>query len=210
MKKCKNCESLVLGQKRLCDTCIRISDNKSSRISKKVRGKKRKIELIKLHGNKCIMCNEIKPISCMCFHHVDSNKKLFTLDRDMLSKKSWNEILQESEKCDLLCQNCHLIIHEKERSLFTGQKQITIKLKAKYLERKKMLLDLKNNKCEKCSYSSEYIQCFHFHHIDPSTKKFHLNCTKLASKSIKDIMLEFSKCQLLCANCHMDLEYSFN
>ena len=48
-------------------------------------------------------------------------------------------------------------------------------------------------------------QVFNFHHRDPSTKKF--EWTKLRLQSIKTIIEELDKCDLLCANCHV-IEHS--
>ena len=66
----------------------------------------RKIELIKLNGGAC-KCGYNKCIRALEFHHKDPKVKLFGLSLNNLWSKSWEEILAESQKCELLCSNCH-------------------------------------------------------------------------------------------------------
>lgn len=59
-------------------------------------------------------------------------------------------------------------------------------------------------KCIICGYN-KCIAVLSFHHRDPSIKKFNIN--NATSKSWKTIKEEIKKCDLLCANCHMELHY---
>jgi len=58
--------------------------------------------------------------------------------------------------------------------------------------------------CSICGYSRSH-RALQFHHLDPATKEFHLgqagHCRSLARSRI-----EASKCILLCANCHAEVE----
>lgn len=58
--------------------------------------------------------------------------------------------------------------------------------------------------CAICGYSRSY-RALQFHHLDPATKEFHLghggHCRSLARSRN-----EASKCILLCANCHAEVE----
>lgn len=44
----------------------------------------------------------------------------------------------------------------------------------------------------------------HFHHVDPSKKRFALRLA--TSKSLADYREELTKCVLVCANCHGEIE----
>ncbi len=74
-----------------------------------------------------------------------------------------------------------------------------IKLTAK--ENKQRAVDLFGGCCTKCGYS-KCMKALHFHHIDPSTKKY--KPSALFKKSWDFIVEELDKCVLLCANCHAE------
>lgn len=59
-------------------------------------------------------------------------------------------------------------------------------------------------KCEICGYDA-CMAALHFHHIDPSTKRFNLGMKGLA-RSLDTVRAEAAKCALLCANCHAEVE----
>jgi hypothetical protein len=71
------------------------------------------------------------------------------------------------------------------------------------LKRKLYLIELRGGKCEICGYDKN-LSAFDFHHIDKNTKESQLDQSKLSNSSMKYIMNEFSKCQVLCANCHRE------
>jgi hypothetical protein len=78
----------------------------------------RKFKLIELRGNKgCEKCGYIKNLGALDFHHIDSSTKSFTLDSRKLSNKSWQSIVNEFEKCVILCANCHREHHNPELSI---------------------------------------------------------------------------------------------
>jgi hypothetical protein len=58
--------------------------------------------------------------------------------------------------------------------------------------------------CRLCGYS-RCIAALHFHHLDPTEKHFALASEGL-TRSIADARDEASKCVLLCANCHAEVE----
>lgn len=75
------------------------------------RGLERKCLLISNAGGKCQICGYDKCRDALTFHHREPSTKLFGLSIDNLWSRSLTAILQEAEKCDLLCSNCH---REKE------------------------------------------------------------------------------------------------
>jgi hypothetical protein len=78
----------------------------------------RKFKLIELRGNTgCEKCGYIKNLGALDFHHIDSANKSFTLDSRKLSNKSWESIINEFEKCIILCANCHREYHNPELNI---------------------------------------------------------------------------------------------
>jgi hypothetical protein len=56
--------------------------------------------------------------------------------------------------------------------------------------------------CQDCGYN-KCIGALHFHHLDKSSKSFHVS-----SRSLEASRKEAQKCALLCANCHYEREYN--
>jgi|APSaa5957512535_1039671.scaffolds.fasta_scaffold77284_5 hypothetical protein len=73
------------------------------------------------------------------------------------------------------------------------------------LLRKDKLVEMSGGGCKGCGYS-KCMRALHFHHIDPSTKLFGLTLHNLWCKNWEEVLLEFNKCKLLCANCHSEEE----
>lgn len=62
----------------------------------------------------CIKCGEDHQ-ACMDFHHRDPSTKKGEVGRMLGDFKSKKSILEEIEKCDVLCANCHRKHHWEER-----------------------------------------------------------------------------------------------
>ncbi len=71
--------------------------------------------------------------------------------------------------------------------------------------RKKELVAISGGKCCKCGYNKS-IKALTFHHRNPEEKVFPLCINNLWSKAWDKIILEHSKCDLLCMNCHAEIE----
>lgn len=71
--------------------------------------RQRKIEAIDYLGGVCKRCNQQQHPAVFEFHHRNPDEK----DRDpsKLLGLSWEKIVQELDKCDLLCANCHRLTH---------------------------------------------------------------------------------------------------
>lgn len=68
---------------------------------------------IYLKGEKCLHCG-IKdlPRCCYAFHHRNPETKSGKLSGWLYSLNShWDKIIPELIECDLLCMNCHTILH---------------------------------------------------------------------------------------------------
>ncbi len=71
-----------------------------------------KYKLIDAHGGKCKRCGYKRSKSALQFHHKDPSQKEFTISKKI---KSFEVLLQESMKCELVCSNCHAEIHDDLR-----------------------------------------------------------------------------------------------
>jgi hypothetical protein len=61
-------------------------------------------------NKKCLVCSESHP-SCLEFHHKNPLEKEGNL-AEMIGHSSRNKVLEEIEKCILVCANCHRKIHD--------------------------------------------------------------------------------------------------
>lgn len=97
-------------RRRLCYQC------KECRAKIKAqKGKKNKERAIEIKGGACSICGYCRCYKALEFHHKDEK----TYDISKLLKKSWKlnekKILQELDKCMLVCSNCHREIHSDDQ-----------------------------------------------------------------------------------------------
>jgi transposase-like protein len=69
---------------------------------------------------------------------------------------------------------------------------------------KEILVEEAGGACRICGYDL-YVGALHFHHLDPSTKRFHVSHAGTTG-ALKAMREEARKCVLLCANCHAEVE----
>lgn len=68
------------------------------------------------------------------------------------------------------------------------------------------LIQQRGGKCEKCGYDKN-MSALEFHHLHPEEKEFTLDSRNLERHSDEEILKEFDKCILLCANCHAEFHH---
>ncbi len=124
--KCQGCGCDILNQrvtkgrlKKWCNESCRnqwrykndpITINRDTYSEQKLRGYSNKWKAFQYKGGKCQTCGESRPAT-LCFHHRDLSQKEFNLDGRTFANRKWSLIKDEVDKCDLLCHNCHHIIH---------------------------------------------------------------------------------------------------
>jgi transposase-like protein len=69
---------------------------------------------------------------------------------------------------------------------------------------KEILVEEAGGACRICGYDV-YVGALHFHHLDPSTKRFQVSHAGTTG-ALKTMREEARKCVLLCANCHAEVE----
>jgi hypothetical protein len=69
------------------------------------------------------------------------------------------------------------------------------------------LVEEAGGRCVACGYD-RCVAALHFHHVDPSEKRFAIGGRGLA-RAMEDLREEAKKCVLVCANCHAEVEAGF-
>ena len=92
-------------------------DRKSESFKIKERRNFLKRRLVEHRGGKCEICNYDKCIRALEFHHADPQSKEISISKELFRDKAPNENLfnklkKETEKCILVCRNCHAEIHQ--------------------------------------------------------------------------------------------------
>lgn len=72
------------------------------------------------------------------------------------------------------------------------------------LKRKMSLIEYKGGKCIRCGYN-KYSGALEFHHRNPDEKEF--NLSQFRNSALERLIKEVDKCDLLCANCHREVEH---
>lgn len=81
-----------------------------TRENTKIKARKIKTELISKKGGGCKLCGYNKNIKALSFHHL--NDKKFELTQTNIIKFNKKTIIDEANKCVVLCLNCHQEIHD--------------------------------------------------------------------------------------------------
>lgn len=71
-------------------------------------------------------------------------------------------------------------------------------------ERKAALVEMLGGSCNRCGYD-KCNRALDFHHKDPATKRFSISNYGMCRKW-DDLVAEVKKCELLCRNCHAEIE----
>ena len=107
----------------------------------------RRLLLIEMSGGECVRCGN-NDIDTLEFNHLDRFDKLFQLDKRGMDK-SWEKIVAEWEKCELLCPACH---REYTRGQYS-RGEITSwskDLHGEYLHGTARMYHEKKCRCERC------------------------------------------------------------
>jgi hypothetical protein len=70
---------------------------------------------------------------------------------------------------------------------------------------KKLAVEYKGGKCQRCGYD-RCLRALQFHHRDRASKAFALSSVQ--KTLLTSVTGELDKCDLLCANCHAEVESS--
>ena len=100
---------ITYGQTRkYCYECSPTDKTRAEQIT--VLRKAMKKQAVKIKGGKCEKCGYDKCIAVLQFHHINPKEKSFGLSENGIFH-SWDKYLEEVNKCELLCSNCHIETH---------------------------------------------------------------------------------------------------
>lgn len=144
-------------------------------------------------GQPCADCGQVLEPSCMDYDHI-RKPKIENIARMVVHNATKESILEEISKCELVCLLCH-----NRRT----QKRLDEQGPNKYPAHVQRNIDIINKtKSVPCEYCGNQYEPFNmqFDHLDPLVKE--ANVSQLKSAKLDKLMLEISKCRVLCAVCH--------
>jgi hypothetical protein len=71
--------------------------------------------------------------------------------------------------------------------------------------RQEQLIALSGGQCIRCGYD-RCSRALSFHHREPGQKEFSLNSREILTQPWERVLAEAAKCELVCLNCHMEIE----
>lgn len=141
-------------------------------------------EKITINGKICFLRNRSNCLKCSPYKADRTSKKEFRIVSCTICNKEY----KYRSGSGVGTKTCYSCAAYKRRA----------KLKLK-------MVNYKGGKCEKCGYNKCH-KALQFHHIDPSNKDINLSASLAANHKWDKIQPELDKCQLLCANCHIEIE----
>ena len=111
---------------------------------------------------------------------------------------------RRNQLAGLLCRRCG-------DPLSDSQRKGRVCWKCLYADRAAARLDraykLVGEACWRCGYTKGAAgrRVLDFHHVNPESKCFPLDCRHIINRSWTAVFSEMSKCVLLCANCHREV-----
>lgn len=94
---CAICLRETDARRRMCNSC-----------RTRIRRYRTKQAAVSYKGGKCGRCGWKENIAGLQFHHPNNDKEF---EIGTAANKSWESIIQELDKCELLCANCHAVEH---------------------------------------------------------------------------------------------------
>lgn len=118
----KTCKTGKYGKDTICKLCATkqtklIASKTPERqiYNTKVRVRNNKIKALTYLGSKCKCCGityDGTNAVIFDFHHIKPDEKEMKPTKALTM--SWDNLLKEIQKCELLCSNCHRIKHKQE------------------------------------------------------------------------------------------------
>lgn len=135
----------------------------------------------------CADCGGVFPTCSMEFDHRDPTEKVCAISR--MTTFSWQAVLKEVEKCDIVCACCHRLRTAKgDNSYHT-----------RIYRFHRIIVDALKTRvpCADCGRSMQPAQ-MDFDHLHEKVS----NVSHLLSGPTDRLVAEIAKCQVVGANCH--------
>lgn len=88
------------------------------------------------------------------------------------------------------------------RTIEEKQKLNVLRVLKRRREVKRQLVEYKGGKCQRCGYNKCF-RALEFHHRNPLEKEYQIS---YVSNSFETLKKETDKCDLVCSNCHREIE----
>lgn len=151
-------------------------------------------DILNYAGNKCVLCGYNRCSAALEFHHVDASTKDIGISALIRRHPTLGDLIEEVNKCVLLCVNCHREAHAKMYGVVSKQALSHRKLK-------QQCVDYKGGGCLLCGYN-KILGALECHHLDSSKKEVGIGKTY---GKFETLIEELDKCVLLCANHHREV-----
>lgn len=129
----------------------------------------RKLNLIRVCGNKCNLCGYQKNVAALEFHHINPELKNYGIATNG-NCHNIHKDLEEVKKCILVCANCHREIHSGN---YTMEELYEHRIYDEQIEAELTFIKKDNLFCKQCgsviTYSSSSGYCETCYHL--STRK---------------------------------------
>lgn len=156
----------------------------SSRRAKKYRKNQEFINQYKI--KQCTDCGQQYPSECMELDHIFGNK----FDNVSAMKfRSLDKIIQEINKCEIVCAVCHRIRTEKRRSPSKDKR---------LLAHRTQINEFKNRPCTDCQLSFPSVAM----DLDHIRGEKIMEISNMGHYPRQKVTEELDKCDVVCACCH--------
>lgn len=145
-------------------------------------------------GKPCLDCGCVLPWYVLDFDHRDPSTKIDEVSK-LIKTSSWTRVLEEIEKCDLICACCHRL------RTYKGNNSYRTRL---YARNKQMIDALKEaSPCLDCGVALKACQ-MDFDHVRGEKLG---TVSQMLAQETSVLLSEIAKCDLVCANCHRARTY---
>ena len=144
----------------------------------------------------CKDCGKIYEPYCMDYDHLPDFKKHKSVSRMVLENAPKEKILEEINKCELVCVLCH---NKRTFNRFNEKLGNKRAWKNHNLRNINIINSFKSQPCTICNQQYDHFN-MQIDHIDPKDKLY--DVCKLKSCKKQTLLNELEKCQVVCALCH--------
>ena len=137
--------------------------------------RRRKLNLVRICGNKCAICGYNKCISALDFHHLNPQEKLYNIASNGSCRDLETDIA-EIRKCILVCANCHREIHSNMYSLE--------QLKSLQYIDENIIEELRNEKCKLLTKTQYFCKNCNKEITKYSESSLCEQCSKIAQRKV--------------------------
>jgi hypothetical protein len=168
----------------------------------------------------CMDCGGVFPPHVMDFDHRDPTQKSFSLAAEKVLLKNRKVLEAEVAKCDVICANCHRIrtaLQYASGILDFGFKASSEPAATPLMQRRReqwhrrrgqqmdVLIRLRQLPCADCGRTFP-VCAMEFDHR-PGLQKIGLVSQMAGRVTIRTLLEEVAKCDIVCTNCHRDRSY---